>query len=98
VTVCVVPSWFVQHTVAPGATVTDDGEKTKPLIETSVSPDWQGPGAAVPPTTTVRPTHAAQQVDRKATAFINRYYVRGASLVWSSEASRSGWRNVRPRA
>ena len=71
VTVCVVASWFVQHTVVPGGTVTDAGEKAKPLIETSVSPASQGPGAAVPPTATARPTHAAQQVDRKAIAFID---------------------------
>jgi hypothetical protein len=38
VAVCVTPSWFVQHTVEPGGTVTDAGEKAKPLIETSVSP------------------------------------------------------------
>jgi hypothetical protein len=38
VTVCVTPSWFVQHTVVPGVTVAEAGEKAKPLIETSVSP------------------------------------------------------------
>jgi hypothetical protein len=44
---CPTLSLFVQQTVVPGAIVSEAGEYERPgPIDTIVSPDWHGPGAA----------------------------------------------------
>ena len=89
VTVCATPSWFVQHTVVPGATVTDGSAYARPLIRICRSPVWQPVCASArePRTTAIVAASKQQPVRAPGTAFTS-FPRLGEQAQW--EAGTSG--------